>query len=189
MNVSNGTDDSSSSSSTDDTIIITSTTADITTATSSNDSTDNKPLTSSPPSTPPSTEIIDAHPLEEQLTSSSPDRRTDIDEQPIIIAQEFLPTVLAMVESLGPRRVKVYELRGEVWVDLGTGFCQGFVENVLFLSGPLLLTWLKSVANLRVTSEETPTTELLNCSIMERTEYVKQQGIIWFLYFSKSQKH
>lgn len=36
-----------------------------------------------------------------------------------------------MVESLGPRRVKVYELRGEVWVDLGTGFCQGFVENVL----------------------------------------------------------
>jgi hypothetical protein len=35
-----------------------------------------------------------------------------------------------MVDALGPRRVKVYELRGEVWVDLGTGFCQGFVENV-----------------------------------------------------------
>ena len=130
MNVSNGTDDSSS---TDNTAIITTTTADITTATNnSNDNTDNKPLTSSPPSTPPSTEIVDAHPLEERLTSSSPDRRTDIDEQPIIIAQEFLPMVLAMVDSLGPRRVKVYELRGEVWVDLGTGFCQGFVENVLF---------------------------------------------------------
>ena len=133
MNVSNGTDDSSNSS-TEDTIIITTTTTDITTDTNTNESTDNKPLTSSPPATPPSTETADAHPLEEHLTSSSPDRRTDIEEQPIIIAQECLPTVLAMVESLGPRRVKVYELRGEVWVDLGTGFCQGFVENVLFLS-------------------------------------------------------
>jgi hypothetical protein len=130
MNVSNGTDDSSSSSSgTDNTVIITTATTDITTN-NNNDSTDNKPLTSSPPSTPPSTEIVDAHPLEEQLTSPSSDRRIDFDEQPIIIAQEFVPTVLAMVESLGPRRVKVYELRGEVWVDLGTGFCQGFVENV-----------------------------------------------------------
>src|SRR5204863_10070057 len=102
-------------------------------STSSNDHTDSKPLTSSPPSTPPSTENVDAHPLEEQLTSSSPDRRAEMEEQPIIIAQDFLPNVLAIVESLGPRRVKVYELRGEVWVDLGTGFCQGSVENVIFL--------------------------------------------------------
>jgi hypothetical protein len=90
----------------------------------------NKVLTSSPPSTPPSTELEGAHTLDEHLTSSSPNRRPDINEQPIIIAQEFLQSVIAMVESLGPRRVKVYELRGEVWVDLGTGFCQGFVENV-----------------------------------------------------------
>lgn len=185
MNVSNGTDNHDSSNSSDDNIIITTTTTNIVTDTNSNAHTDNKPLTSSPPSTPPSTEIIDAHPLEEQLTSSSPDRRTDIDEQPIIIAQESLPTVLAMVESLGPRRVKVYELRGEVWVDLGTGFCQGFVENVLFLIlfSDHLLICLQSVAYLRVISEETPTIELLNCSIMERTEYVKQQGIAWFLFF------
>jgi hypothetical protein len=24
----------------------------------------------------------------------------------------------------------VYELRRDVWVDLGTGFCQGYIENV-----------------------------------------------------------
>jgi hypothetical protein len=63
-------------------------------------------------------------------SSSSPDRRSDVDEQPIIISPEFLPLVVQMVESLNPRRVKVYELRGEVWVDLGTGFCQGLIENV-----------------------------------------------------------
>ena len=80
-----------------------------------------------------------------------------------------------MVDALGPRRVKVYELRGEVWVDLGTGFCQGFVENVRPYKADLTL---QSIAYLRVTSEDTPTSELLNCSIMERTEYVKQQGNI-----------
>ena len=143
MTVSNGTDDTTSNnSSTDNTITITITnTTDITaattpTTTTSNDNTDSKPLTSSPPSTPPSSDNVDAHPLEEQLTSSSPDRRIEIDEQPIIISQDFLRNVLSMVESLGPRRVKVYELRGEVWVDLGTGFCQGFVENVIFLHLP-----------------------------------------------------
>jgi hypothetical protein len=125
MNVSNATDDSSTNS-------ITSNTNDTNDTNDSNDNTDNKPLSSSPPSTPPSAEPVDAHPLDEHLTSSSPDRRTDIDEQPIIIPPEFLQPVIALVESLGPRRVKVYELRGEVWVDLGTGFCQGFVENVPF---------------------------------------------------------
>src|SRR5271156_1585975 len=94
--------------------------------------TDAKHLSSSPPSTPPSTDAVDATPLDEHLTSSSPDRRTDLDEQPIIINPEFLQTVTAMVEQLQPRRVKVYELRGEVWVDLGTGFCQGLVANVCF---------------------------------------------------------
>jgi hypothetical protein len=94
----------------------------------SNDDNNADNLSSSPP---PSVDPVDAAPLDESLgTSSSPDRRSDIDEQPIIIAPEFLSTVMQMVESLGPRRVKVYELRGEVWVDLGTGFCQGFVENV-----------------------------------------------------------
>lgn len=124
MNVSNATDDSS-------TKLITDNTND---TTDNNDNTDNKPLSSSPPSTPPSAEPVDTHPLDEHLTSSSPDRRTDINEQPIIIPPEFLQPVIAMVDSLGPRRVKVYELRGEIWVDLGTGFCQGFVENVP--SGP-----------------------------------------------------
>jgi len=91
----------------------------------------NGALSSSPPTTPTSTEPVDALPVDDNpQTSSSPDRRVDIDEQPVIISPEFLPTVIQLVESLGPRRVKVYELRGEVWVDLGTGFCQGYVENV-----------------------------------------------------------
>lgn len=86
-------------------------------------------LSSSPP---PSADPVDASPIDDTLgTSSSPDRRPDVEEHPIIIAPEFLSTVMQMVESLGPRRVKVYELRGEVWVDLGTGFCQGFVDNVI----------------------------------------------------------
>ena len=86
---------------------------------------------SSPPSTPPSGEAADTTQLDDNPpTSSSPDRRSDIDEQPIIISPEYLQTITQLVESLAPRRVKVYELRGEVWVDLGTGFCQGYVEDV-----------------------------------------------------------
>jgi hypothetical protein len=100
--------------------------------TETNDITNKKVLTSSPPSSPPSAEPIDAA-LDDSHTSSSPDRKPDTDEQPVIIAPEFLPTVIALLEALGPRRVKVYELRGEVWVDLGTGFCRGFVENVFSL--------------------------------------------------------
>jgi hypothetical protein len=112
MNASNGTDDPNIAE--------------------TNDVTNKKVLTSSPPSSPPPTEPVDAA-LDDGHTSSSPDRRSDIDEQPVIIAQEFLPTIITLVESLGPRRVKVYELRGEVWVDLGTGFCRGFIENVFSL--------------------------------------------------------
>jgi hypothetical protein len=158
MNVSHGIDDTSSDRNANNT------------STASNPS-------SSPPSTPPSNDPVDATPLDDHnpTTSSSPDRRSEIDEQPIIISNEFLPAVLAMLEALAPRRVKVYELRGEVWVDLGTGFCQGFVENVL-LPPIAFLHAMQNIASLRVTSEETPTTELLNCSIMERTDYVKQQG-------------
>jgi hypothetical protein len=88
-------------------------------------------LSSSPPTTPPPDPVNDTI-TQTENPSSSPDRRSDIDEQAISIALEYLPAVTAMVDSLGPRRVKVYELRGEVWVDLGTGFCQGFVENVVF---------------------------------------------------------
>lgn len=29
-----------------------------------------------------------------------------------------------------PRRVKVYELKNQDWVDRGTGFCTGIVKNV-----------------------------------------------------------
>lgn len=87
---------------------------------------------SSQPTTPPPVEVQDSiTQTENNNPSSSPDRRSDVDEQPIIISPEYLPAVTTMVEALGPRRVKVYELRGEVWVDLGTGFCQGFVENVV----------------------------------------------------------
>src|SRR5277367_1528296 len=97
----------------------------------SNEHVTNGTLSSSPPTTPTSSEPVDAVPLDENPpTTSSPDRRSDIDEQPVIISPEFLPIVIQLVESLGPRRVKVYELRGEVWVDLGTGFCEGYIENV-----------------------------------------------------------
>jgi hypothetical protein len=93
-------------------------------------------LSSSPP---PSVDPVDATPADDNTpasatittSSSSPDRRSDVDEQPIVIAPEFLPIVVQMVEALNPRRVKVYELRGEVWVDLGTGFCQGLIEDVV----------------------------------------------------------
>jgi hypothetical protein len=90
----------------------------------------NTGLSSSPPTTPPPDPVNDTI-AQTENPSSSPDRRSDIDEQPISIALEYLPAVTAMVGSFGPRRVKVYELRGEVWVDLGTGFCRGFVENVV----------------------------------------------------------
>jgi len=100
-----------------------------------------KTLSSSPPTTPPPSadldpdpdpDPVDGGPVDDQLpSSSSPDRRSsDQDEQPVIIAQEFLPSVIAVLESLPPRRVKVYELRRDVWVDLGTGFCQGYLDNV-----------------------------------------------------------
>jgi hypothetical protein len=32
------------------------------------------------------------------------------------------------------------------------------------------------MAFLKVTSEETPSLELLNCNVMEKVEYIKQQG-------------
>jgi hypothetical protein len=104
------------------------------TATSNEDgAVHDKTLSSSPPTTPPpTTDPVDASPVDDNplATSSSPDRRSDVDEQPIVIAQDFLPSVIAMLESLPPRRVKVYELRRDVWVDLGTGFCQGYIDNV-----------------------------------------------------------
>jgi hypothetical protein len=125
MNVSNDTDDANASS---------------------NEHVANGALSSSPPTTPTSTDPVDAVPLDDNpQTSSSPDRRSDIDEQPVVISPEFLPTVIQLVESLGPRRVKVYELRGEVWVDLGTGFCQGYVENV---TQPLPILALRSLTRL-----------------------------------------
>jgi hypothetical protein len=37
---------------------------------------------------------------------------------------------------------------------------------------------LQNIAYLRVASEDTPSAELLNCSIMDRTEYLKQQGCV-----------
>ena len=117
MNVTNGTDDTTGTSNT-----------------SENAPTAIEHPSATSPNTPPHAE--DGQPPDENpVTSSSPDRRADMDEQAVLIPPESLPAVTAMLESLGPRRVKVYELRGEVWVDLGTGFCQGFVENVLpFLS-------------------------------------------------------
>lgn len=102
-------------------------------------------LSSSPPTTPPATtELVDSTAqLDESAvgSSSSPDRRADSDEQPVIISPEYLPNVISHVELLGPRRVKVYELRGEVWADLGTGFCEGLVDSVcafLWKHGTLL---------------------------------------------------
>jgi len=118
------------------------------TATSNEDgAVQNKTLSSSPPITPPPSadpdldpdpdpnadpHLVDAGPVDDQLaSSSSPDRRSsELDEQPVVIAQDFLPSVIAVLESLPPRRVKVYELRRDVWVDLGTGFCQGYIDNV-----------------------------------------------------------
>ena len=91
--------------------------------------TTNEPSSSPPPSSP-STDVNDPLPAEENAGASSGGDRSEMDEQPVLISPEYLPAVTQMVESLGPRRVKVYELRGEVWVDLGTGFCQGYVENV-----------------------------------------------------------
>lgn len=118
-------------------------TANINTNTNTNTNTNNANLSSSPPTTPPpSADPVDAARLEDNATSSSPDQRSDIDERPVVIAQEYLPTITALVESLAPRRVKVYELRGEVWVDLGTGFCQGYVENV----SALKIDWLTQLA-------------------------------------------
>jgi hypothetical protein len=89
-------------------------------------------LSSSPPPSSPSTDQNDNLNTDETPPSSSPERSRmeGMEEQPVVISPDFLPLVTQMVESLGPRRVKVYELRGEVWVDLGTGFCQGYIENV-----------------------------------------------------------
>jgi hypothetical protein len=94
-------------------------------------------LSSSPPPSSPSAEQNENPKTDETAASSSPDRRPleTIEEQPVIISQEYLPLVTQTVENLAPRRVKVYKLRGDVWVDLGTGFCQGYIENVRRLWG------------------------------------------------------
>lgn len=96
-------------------------------------------LSSSPPPSSPSAEGNGPYQAVNNVQSSSSDVKPDLDEQPVVIHPEYLPAVVQMVETLGPRRVKVYELRGEVWVDLGTGFCQGYVENVgpIYFSSPL----------------------------------------------------
>jgi len=98
-------------------------------------------LSSSPPPSSPSAEGNGTAPYQtgDNVQSASSDVKPDLDEQPVVIHPEYLPAVVQMVETLGPRRVKVYELRGEVWVDLGTGFCQGYVENVgpIYFSSPL----------------------------------------------------
>ena len=62
----------------------------------------------------------------------------------------------------------------------GSTWEQAFVKatsKTYHLSLLVYLRCLQNMAYLKVTSEETPTTELLNCAIMDRTEYVKQQGI------------
>jgi len=126
-------------------VVADSTSSDITATSNEDGAVQNKTLSSSPPVTPPPSadpdldpdpgpdhDLVDAGPADDHLaSSSSPDRRSsELDEQPVVIAQEFLPSVIAMLESLPPRRVKVYELRRDVWVDLGTGFCQGYIDNV-----------------------------------------------------------
>jgi hypothetical protein len=101
-----------------------------------NDGTHGEPSSSPPPSSP-SADVNES--LQAETNAASSGDKPEGDEQPIVIASEFLPAVVQMVESLGPRRVKVYELRGEVWVDLGTGFCQGYVENVGSLYDHMLM--------------------------------------------------
>jgi hypothetical protein len=95
--------------------------------------TTNELSSSPPPTSSPSAETNESLQTEHNTASSSLDTTSELDEQPVLITAEYLPAVMQMVENLGPRRVKVYELRGEVWVDLGTGFCQGYVENVELL--------------------------------------------------------
>jgi hypothetical protein len=110
MNVTNGTDESSS------------------TTNNNCENTDTKDTSTKTP--PPAEEPGDV-PLSDDVTSSSSPERRGSEDQPVVISRDMLPAVSAMLEGLGPRRVKVYELRGDEWVDLGTGFCKGFVENVL----------------------------------------------------------
>jgi len=35
-----------------------------------------------------------------------------------------------MESTKNPRRVKVYEMKGDAWSDRGTGFCQGLIRDV-----------------------------------------------------------
>lgn len=67
-----------------------------------------------------------------------------------------------------PRRVKVYEMRGEAWSDRGTGFCMGAVRN-------------GEEAWLLVKSEEDRDTTLLESAIIKDDLYQVQQNtlIVW----------
>lgn len=67
-----------------------------------------------------------------------------------------------------PKRVKIYHLQNEVWVDQGTGFCTGIVDD-------------QDRAFLVVENEEPPLNTLLRSHIQGSTQYQKQQDtlILW----------
>ncbi|ODV84965.1 hypothetical protein CANARDRAFT_169117 [[Candida] arabinofermentans NRRL YB-2248] len=70
------------------------------------------------------------------------------------------------VQSTAPRRVKVYTLEGDKWIDRGTGYCSGEVDN-----GPYFI----------VRNENDASETLLKANIEGSTQYQKQQDtlIVW----------
>lgn len=68
------------------------------------------------------------------------------------------------------RRVKVYELRGGVWTDLGTGFCHGYYDSAL------------DQAYIVVRSEESEQQLILETRVIAHGDVYNQQQttlIVW----------
>ncbi|BFZ54464.1 Platinum sensitivity protein [Savitreella phatthalungensis] len=101
---------------------------------------------------------------------------------------------MELVSTSQPRRVKVYEMRGEAWSDRGTGFCMGLVRPASASSdaesgGQIAVAGSGSddesvilqEATLLVKSEENRDVTLLESSIIKDDLYQVQQNtlIVW----------
>ncbi|BGP36301.1 Platinum sensitivity protein [Rhodotorula kratochvilovae] len=94
------------------------------------------PTRSSPQSNPTTVSPADLHPsLQQQQqphTGSSPALAGAVDSSPTSARTQSSPSSTASQSPSGPppsRRVKVYRLKDDAWIDLGTGTCSGvFVQ-------------------------------------------------------------
>ncbi|GME78264.1 unnamed protein product [[Candida] boidinii] len=73
------------------------------------------------------------------------------------------------IESTQPRRVKVYSLQGDRWIDKGTGYCSGEIDS------------MEKIPQFIVRNELNYSEILLKANIQGNTQYQRQQDtlIVW----------